>query len=465
MSNQENQSNFRDRLTTVNNEGKRAWVYAKEPKGILYRYRQIIAYSMILFLILAPFISLGGEQFILLNFLERKFVIFGIIFWPQDFHLFVMALISFIVFIVLFTVIYGRLFCGWVCPQTIFMEFVFRRIEWLIDGNYQQQRKLKEQAWNLKKITKRVVKHALFYLFALIITHSFLSYIIGVDQVKNLFIEGPGNNTGTFAGILVFSGIFYFIFAWFREQVCTITCPYGRLQGVMLDTNSMIVAYDYNRGEPRNVHNNNDPNSDCIDCRNCVTVCPTGIDIRNGTQLECINCTACIDACNSVMTRIKKPKGLIRIASEKSIREGTIHKLNVRAIAYTILLAILLAVVAFLFHIRTDIETTILRAPGTLYQETEVAYTNLYNIEIVNKTRKKFPVSIKIHDGKGKLQMIGGDLCALRGELVKGMFIILIDKEELSSSKNKVTLGVYSGEELIEEVPSTFVGPYSLDTY
>lgn len=465
MNQKSNNQSFRDKLTTVSDDGKRVWVYAKQPKGVLYRYRQFVAYAMVIFLIFAPFLKIGGEQFILLNFLERKFVIFGIIFWPQDFHLFVMALISFIVFIVLFTVIYGRLFCGWVCPQTIFMEFIFRRIEWFIDGNSQKQRKLKEQAWNLEKISKRVVKHALFYLFALIITHSFLSYIIGINQVKELYVLGPKAHPGTFAGIMVFSGVFYFIFAWFREQVCTITCPYGRLQGVMLDTNSMIVAYDYNRGEPRNVHNNKDANADCIDCRNCVTVCPTGIDIRNGTQLECINCTACIDACNSVMTRIKKPKGLIRFASEKSIREGITHKLNARAIAYTILLAVLLGVVAFLFHIRADIETTILRAPGTLYQETEEAYTNLYNIEIVNKTRRKFPVSIKIHEGKGKLQMIGGDLCALRGELVKGMFIILIGKEELSSSKNKVTLGVYSGEELIEKVSSTFVGPNNLDTY
>ncbi len=464
MENKTNEdTSFRDRLTTVSDKGDRVWVYAKKPKGKLYNYRKILAFFLLAFLFIAPFIKVHGEQFMLFNIIERKFVIFGVIFWPQDFHLFVLAMITMIVFVVLFTVIYGRLFCGWVCPQTIFMEFIFRQIEWLIDGNPQAQRKLKKQPLNAEKIFKRVLKHGIYYLISLFIAFIFLSYILGVEQVKEFIIAGPSANMGGFIGIFVFSFVFYFIFAWFREQVCTIACPYGRLQGVMLDNNSMVVAYDYLRGEPRGPLNKNENQGDCIACQACVVVCPTGVDIRNGTQLECINCTACIDACDAVMTRVKKPKGLIRFASEISIKEGKKHKLNTRAIAYSVVLAVLISLVAYLFSVRTDIETTILRAPGTLFQETEDSYTNLYNIEIVNKSREEIPISVKLIEGNGSIQMIGGELSAKKGELTKAMFIILIKKVNLHDSKNSVKIGIYNGDQLIEEIPSTFVGPNKLD--
>jgi cytochrome c oxidase accessory protein FixG len=456
---------YRDRLTTVSDEGKRVWVYAKKPKGIYYNYRKILAFFLLAFFFIAPFIKVHGEQLLLFNIIERKFVIFGVVFWPQDFHLFVLTMITLIVFIVLFTVIYGRLFCGWLCPQTIFMEFIFRQIEWLIDGNPQAQRKLKNQPLNVEKIFKRVLKHGIYYLIAIIVAHTFLSYIIGLDQVKEFIKGGPSEYIEGYIGIFVFSFIFYFIFAWFREQVCTIACPYGRLQGVMLDNNSMVVAYDYIRGEPRGpLNKNTDNQGDCIACNACVAVCPTGIDIRNGTQLECINCTACIDACDAVMTRVKKPKGLIRFASEFSIKEGKKHKLNARAIAYSFVLAILISVVAFLFSARTEIETTVLRAPGTLFQETGDSYSNLYSIEIVNKSRTEIPVNIKLLEGNGSIKMIGGEIVAKKGELTKSMFLILVKKENLHSSKNKILIGVYGGgERLIEEIPSTFVGPNILD--
>ncbi len=455
---------YRDRLTTVSDEGKRVWVYAKKPKGTYYNYRKILAFFLLAFFFIAPFIKVHGEQLLLFNIIERKFVIFGVVFWPQDFHLFVLAMITLIVFIVLFTVIYGRLFCGWLCPQTIFMEFIYRQVEWLIDGNPQAQRRLKNQAWNAEKIFKRVLKHGIYYLIALVVAHTFLSYIIGLDKVKEFVKAGPSEYLGGYIGIFVFSFIFYFIFAWFREQVCTIACPYGRLQGVMLDNNSMVVAYDYVRGEPRGPLNKKEENQgDCIACNACVAVCPTGIDIRNGTQLECINCTACIDACDAVMTRVKKPKGLIRFASETSIKEGKKHRLNARAIAYSVVLAVLISVVAFLFSVRTDIETTILRAPGTLYQESGDSYSNLYNIEVVNKSRDEIPVSIKLIEGNGSIKMIGGDIVAKKGELTKSMFLILIKKKNLHSSKNKIEIGVYDGDRLIETIPSTFVGPNALD--
>lgn len=462
MEKPEENNSFRDRISTVGEKGNRVWVYAKKPKGKLYNYRKLLSYSLLTFLFIAPFIKVGGEQLILLDFIERKFVLFGVIFWPQDFHLFVLSMITLIVFIVLFTVIYGRLFCGWVCPQTIFLEFIFRPIEWLIDGNPQQQKKLKKQKPNANKIFKRVLKHGIYYLISFIIAHIFLSYILGSAVVFNIIREGIGAHVGGFIGLLVFSFVFYFIFAWFREQVCIIACPYGRLQGVMLDNNSMIVAYDYKRGEPRGALKDNN-NGDCIDCHNCVSVCPTGIDIRNGTQLECINCTACIDACNAVMPRINKPKGLIRFASETSIAEGTKHKLNVRAKAYSVVLGILIIFIAYLFSVRADVETTILRAPGTLYQDAGESYSNLYTIEFVNKTRNEIPIYVEILSEVGEIQMIGQEMIAKQGELTKNMFLVLIKKNELVTSKNEIRFGVYSEDVLIDEIESTFVGPNSLD--
>ncbi len=460
---------YRDKLSTVSESGKRVWVYPKRPKGKLYNYRWFVSIFLLAFLFIMPFIKYKGEPFLLLNVIERKFIIFGVIFWPQDFHLVVLTFIALIVFIILFTVIFGRLFCGWVCPQTIFMEFVFRQIEYLIEGDYNKQKKLNRQEWNFDKIWKKTLKHIIFYGISFFIANIFLAYLIGIDSLKVLITDGPLAHLVNFIALLVFSGAFYFIFAFFREQVCSIACPYGRLQGVLLDDKSIVVAYDYKRGEPKGSHNpleerESSGKGDCIDCKSCVVVCPTNIDIRNGTQLECINCTACIDACNAVMNRIKKPTGLIRYDSEKGISEGKRAIFNPRTIAYSVVLTILLIVVGTLFTIRSDFETTILRQRGTLFQEYgEDKYSNIYTIEIVNKTRKKHDVEIKLLNPAGEIKLLGDPVVADKGEIGKGSFLALIKKADLKSSNTRVKFGVYSEGELIEEYEATFVGPNTLD--
>lgn len=467
--NDKQQDHYRDKLTTVNEKGKRVWVYPKKPKGRLYNYRKIVSAILLFFFLVMPFIKYRGDQFLLFNIFERKFIIFGVIFWPQDFHLIVLSLISLVVFIILFTVIFGRIFCGWVCPQTIFMEFVFRQIEYLIEGDSNRQKKLNREAWDFNKIWKKTLKHVVFFIIAFVFANTFLAYLIGLDELKLYITDGPIDHLSSFIGIILFTGAFYFVFAFFREQVCTIACPYGRLQGVLLDKKSIVVAYDYKRGEPKGKHNpledrEQSGKGDCIDCKSCVMVCPTNIDIRNGTQMECINCTACIDACNAVMTRIKRPTGLIRYDSEIGISQGDHSIFNPRSIAYSLVLTVLLVLVGTLFAFRADFETTILRQRGTLFQEYgENTYSNIFTIEVVNKTRKPHTVEIKMLSPEGEIKTMGDPIFAEKGEIGKGSFLAIINESALKSSNTKVRFGVYSGDELIEEYEATFIGPNSLD--
>ncbi|OQX76017.1 MAG: cytochrome c oxidase accessory protein CcoG [Bacteroidetes bacterium 4484_249] len=456
---------YRDQLTTVSDDGKRVWVFPKKPKGRFTNYRKIVGYFIFAFFILAPIIPYKGDQFLLFNVLERKFILFGAIFWPQDFHIVVMALITFVVFIVLFTVVYGRIFCGWMCPQTIFMELIFRPVEYFIEGDFMAQKRLKKQEWNFEKIWKRVAKYSIFYLIAFVIGNTFLSYLIGWDQLKVYITDGPVQHLGTFIAIAVFSGVIFFIYGFFREQVCTIACPYGRLQGVFLDKKSMVITYDYKRGEPRKGEvPAGEEVGDCSNCRACVNVCPTNIDIRDGIQLECINCTACIDACDAQMDKAGKPRGLVRYDSEEGIETGKHHLLNPRSIAYSAVLLILLGVVVAMFSLRTDFETTILRQRGTLFQKYgDDAYSNIYQIEVVNKTRKKHNVTVKLLEPEGTIQMMTEDIVADKGEVGKGKFLTILKSSTIESSQEKLKFGIYSDDELISEYEVTFVAPRIFD--
>ena len=457
-----NEVTYRDKLSTIDEDGKRIWIHAKKPKGKLYNYRQFFGYFLLAFLFIVPFIKIHGEPLMLFNVIQRKFIIFGVIFWPQDSFLFYLMMLSGILFIILFTVVYGRLFCGWACPQTIFLELVFRKIEWLIDGTPAQQKKLKAQSWNLIKIFKRVIKHIIFWLISLLIVLALLSFILGVETVIN-FVKKPfPENTGGFIALVVFTSAFYFIYAWFREQVCSIMCPYGRLQGVLLDSNSIIVSYDYFRGEPKGVAKKGEEDSygDCIDCKQCVQVCPTGIDIRNGTQLECVNCTACIDACNATMKKVGKPKGLIRFASENGIKNGQKLKLTPRNLAYSIVLGIILIFLTTLLFTRPDIETNILRDKNFMYQEQgDSAISNIYNVRILNKTHKAMDLKIKLVSIDGELKFFGDNLHVESGQKTEPKMIVYIPKEEIKTKDLILKFKIYSGNKLLEETQTNFVGP------
>ena len=456
------EGSYRDKLSTVDESGNRAWVFARKPKGRFYNKRQILAYILLAAFYILPWVKFKGDQFLMFNIMERKFVLFGTIFWPQDFNLIVLSFITMLLFIILFTIIFGRLFCGWVCPQTLFMEFIFRRVEYLIEGNAAAQRRLKKQAWNFEKIWKKTLKQIVFYAIALASGSTLLAYIIGSDELVKMMHEGISQHASGFIGLLMFSAIFYFIFAFFREQVCTIACPYGRLQSVLIDSKTVIVAYDYKRGEPRGPIKNPE-NGDCVNCNACVQVCPTGIDIRNGTQMECINCTACIDACEATMKKVDKPIGLIRYDSEEGLEKGEHHLFNTRSIFYSVVLTALLMFVAFLFYQRGDYETVILRARGTLYQEMGDSLSNIYNFQIVNKSRTPINVSYKLESLPGRIKYIGNEVTVHKGEVGKGTFLIIVPRSTLKQSKTPIIIGVYLNGQREEGYKTMFVAPNNLD--
>lgn len=455
---------FRDHISTVDEQGKRIWVYPKKPKGKLYNYRKYVSYLLLALLFAGPFIKINGLPLLMLNVVERKFVIFGILFWPQDFFILVLAFLAIVVFIILFTVVYGRIFCGWVCPQTIFLEMVFRRIEYAIEGDYTKQRALDKMPWNREKILKKGAKTAVFLGISFLISNLFLAYVIGIDELQKVIVEGPMNHMVGFGALLAFTGVFYWVFAYFREQVCTIVCPYGRLQGVMQDKKTLVVAYDYGRGEPRGKLRKGQERTegDCIDCNQCVQVCPTGIDIRNGAQqLECINCTACIDACNDIMRMIDKPEGLIRYESEEAIETGKKWTFFTnRVMGYTAVLAILITALSTLLVTRDEAEATILRTPGQLYQKTEQGHIkNLYNISVINKTNHDMPLTLKLLEKEGTIKVIGNELVLPAQGIVEGVFFTEIAKKDLAGMNSEIKIGVYHGNELITTTETKFLGP------
>jgi cytochrome c oxidase accessory protein FixG len=459
---------FRDTIATVDEKGKRIWIHPKKPSGVLHRWRIVVTVFLLGIFFATPFITIGGQPMLLLNLFERRFVIFGQAFWPQDFFLLALTLITFFVFIILFTVVFGRVWCGWACPQTLFMEMVFRKIEYWIEGDANAQRKLSQAPWTASKVVKKGGKQLIFIAISVLIAHTAMAYLIGIDDVKAIVSQPPTEHMAGFIGLVAFTGIFYFVFAYFREQACIAVCPYGRLQGVLLVKESIVVAYDWLRGEPRGkMKKHAEPDlsvkkGDCIDCKLCVHVCPTGIDIRNGTQLECVNCTACIDACDEVMIKIGKPKGLIRYASYNSIKNGILKIITPRVIAYSAVLMALLVLLGFMLSTRSDIETTILKVPGTLYQKADDGtISNLYTIEFVNKTFEDISLTLKMESpAEAELSKVGDQHIRVpAGEMAKSVYFVKIKPGDIKSAKTELVIGVYAGDERLETVKAKFIGP------
>jgi cytochrome c oxidase accessory protein FixG len=459
-----NDESFRDSVSHISKEGKRVWFFPKKPHGKLYNARTLLTYFYLLVFFSVPFIKVHGGPLFMFNILERSYILFGVRFWPQDFFLFVLGMIIFIVFIALFTVVFGRVFCGWICPQTVFMEMVFRKIEYWIEGDQASQRALAKQAWDAEKIRKKGLKTAIFFIISVLVANTFYAYMIGVDALYKIITEPFELHVGGFLGMLVFSGVFFFVFSWFREQVCLVVCPYGRMQGVLLDKHSIVVAYDYKRGEPRHKYTK-EPKpglGDCIDCNECVRVCPTGIDIRHGTQLECTNCTACIDACDHIMDKVKQPKGLIRYASEANIAKGRKLKWTPRMVAYSIILVLLIGVETFLLATRSDLDTTIIRAKGVLYNtEVDGRISNLYNVKIINKTAEELDIQFVVDAPNAEVKMIGNDMHIAPNNLADGEFFIILPAEDIHTQKSKLKIQMVANGKVMDVEKTTFLAPVS----
>lgn len=477
---------FRDSVATISKEGKRNFINPKKPKGRLYNLRTWFSIFYLVVFFTLPFIKVNDAPLFMLNILERKFIIFGMVFWPQDFFIFGIGMLTFVVFIILFTVVFGRIFCGWACPQTIFMEMVFRKIEYWIDGDSPKQKQLKEMPWNGGKIRKRVLKFIIFFFISFIIANFFLAYLISMDQLLG-YLKNPWAHTGTLISLLIFTSVFFFVYWWFREQACIVVCPYGRLQGVLLDKNSIVVAYDYERGEPRGKLKKKEdhdcrctdckedgacksiaskfeevkPQGDCIDCFACVRVCPTGIDIRNGTQLECVNCTACIDACDAIMTSINKPTSLVRYASENSIAQKVKLKFTPRIKAYSAVLSLLLSLFVFLLISRTDLDARLMRTAGMTYTSLpDGRISNLYNLKLANKTHKDIPFKLKLENLDGEIEYVGSsNLIVKKEDYSQLQFFVKLKRSDVKGWKTELKIGMYEGETKIKTITAKFIGP------
>ncbi|OKS87523.1 hypothetical protein RG47T_2984 [Mucilaginibacter polytrichastri] len=431
-------------------------------KGKLYEYRTWLSYAYLVMFFAGPFIRISGQPFLLLNVIERRFVLFGQVFWPQDFFLFVLAMLAGIVCIVLFTIAFGRVFCGWICPQTIFMEMVFRKIEVWIEGDAKKRRKLDEGAWTQEKVFKKSAKHVLFFLVSFLIANTFLAYVIGSETLIRIVTEPVTRHWSGFFSICIFTVVFYLVYSQVRELVCTVICPYGRLQGVLTDKHTLVVAYNYLRGEPRGKRSKKEeaPKGDCVDCHLCVDVCPTGIDIRNGTQLECINCTACIDVCNHVMDKINMPMNLIGFYSEEMIRQDKKPSFTGRMKAYSAVICVLLVGLIYFIAQRSDIDITILRSAGMLYQEQPGGYiSNIYNADMINKTDSKRRISLVTSNPSIKIKYIQAPGILDKEGAGKAVFFLMIPTKQIRSMKTEITIKVMDQHKLLQTINTTFIGP------
>jgi len=405
---------FRNELASVASDGRRRWVYARQPSGRLYRARTVVGVVLLMFLLLAPFIRVGNQPLMMLNVLERRFVLLGVFFPPQDLSLVVLLALVTLVTVMLATVLFGRVWCGWLCPQTVFMEMVFRRIEYGLAGSAQQQLRRSRGPWSAERLRIAAIKHAVFVAVSFVIANVFLAWVIGADAVKDLIVDMPARHPAGFAAMVFFTSVFYLVFARFREQACVLACPYGRMLSSLVDRRTVTVMYDAPRGEPRGrlkLPAGSGTTGDCVDCHRCVTVCPTGIDIRNGIQLECVSCTACIDECGDVMQRLGRPAGLIRHTSADVVNGAPPHWFTPRVAGYAVVWLTLIMASARLLWMRPDLDVLVLRQPGTLYVKlTGGEVANLYSIQALNRTARPAQYAIDILQPRGAVVTQLGEL-------------------------------------------------------
>lgn len=462
-----NWQDFRDHLGTADAKGRRLWIYARKPGGRYTNARRALACLLIAVMFAGPFVRIHGNPLLMINVVERRFSVFGQMFWPQDGAILAFGLLLFLVGIAVFTAAFGRLWCGWTCPQTVMMEMVFRPIEYFIEGDAPAQRALARAPWSPAKLAKKVLKHAIFFALSFVIGNTLLAYIIGIEALKTLVTDDPRKHLTGLTFMLLFTGVFYLIFARFREQACTFICPYGRLQSVLLDENSIVVAYDHKRGEGRGKltrertieQRRRAGLGDCVDCHHCVTVCPTGIDIRNGTQMECVHCTACMDACDAVMDNIGRPRGLIRYASLNGIERGERLRITPRIVVYSLILAALgLGLVTLLFT-RSSVDATLFRAPGALFQRTsDGKVSNLYQLKVANKTTREVSLELRLESPEGKLTVFGATRVPAQ-QLLQTSVLVELSPERLTRGTANLVVGVYAEGRRAGRLKTGFIGP------
>ncbi len=462
-------ADFREHLATAERDGARKWIYAKKPSGRWYDRRTWLGWVLLVVMFSGPLIKIHGNPLLMMNVVERRFSILGHIFWPEDGIIFAVAMLTFFVGIMIFTAAFGRLWCGWTCPQTVLMELVFRKLEYWIEGDAHQQKALDAAPWSVHKFGVKLVKHVLFFAISFLIGNTLLSYLIGSDQLFHIIVDNPLRHLGGLTFMVLFSVVFYLIFARFREQACTFICPYGRFQSALLDENTMVVAYDPRRGEKRAPWKRDqrlelrreEGNGDCVNCHQCVSVCPTGIDIRNGLQMECVNCTACIDACDSVMDRLKQPRGLIRFASLSGLQTGQPMRFTARMKLYAGVLVALISLFLYLVGTQAEVEAIFLRAPGAMFQSAgEGRLSNLYTVKVVNKSHHDLPIEFRLLNHEGNVRVLGAArFVALQERIAETSVLVDIAANTLTNSSTRLEIGVLADGKQVSIVKTGFIGP------
>jgi cytochrome c oxidase accessory protein FixG len=435
------------------------WVYPAAISGLFTRSRHLTAYGLMAILFALPWIKVRGLPAILLQIPERKFVIFGHVFWPQDSFYLVLLLIGLALCLFFFTALLGRVWCGWACPQTVFLESVFRRIDEWIEGDHHARKRLDEGGLTVEKVGKKAAKHALFLLIAALVSNTFLAYFVGVEQLTHWVTGPPGEHWTAFLIMAFTLAVFYFDFAWFREQFCTVLCPYARFQAVLTDAHTLQVGYDVVRGEPRGRFGTAE--GDCIACHKCVAVCPTGIDIRDGYQLECIGCARCIDACDGIMERIGKPKGLIRYDSLARLTGEATRVLRPRVIAYSLLLVGVVAGLAFALEVRSEADVTIVRPPGAPFALLPGGVvSNHFSVRIINRGEADHAFRMAL-SGTPEAHLITAlnPMPVRAGEQERIEVFVNLAQGAVPTGKLPLNLQFYEGSALVAEKATTFLAP------
>jgi polyferredoxin len=478
-------------LSTLEADGSRRWLTPRLAKGRFWSARRVVAYALIAVFTLVPYLSLNGKPLMLLDIVNRRFTLFGYTFLPTDTLLLALLMVALLLSIFAFTAILGRVWCGWACPQTVYMEFVYRPIERLFAGRSGQGGKPKQAlaGW------RAVAMYASFFLVSFYLAHTFLAYFVGVENLRKWIFGSPLEHPFAFGVVVVVTGLMMFDFAFFREQLCIVACPYGRLQSVLLDRQSLVVTYDPVRGEPRgkkkagakpavsaavslrvvpddasaSVATLEPPglekkSGDCIDCSMCVQVCPTGIDIRDGLQLECVSCTQCIDACDDVMERIGKPRGLIRYSSQAAIAGDKTRILRPRLVLYTVVITGLLTLLTVLIVTKSPVDLTVLRNQGRPFNVVESSLIeNALHLKITNRTDhpQTYRVTVPSH---ADVNVVGSrDAIALAGgEMTSEPVRVLAPFSSFQAGKLDVTIRLESDDGATIERTYRLLGPLTL---
>lgn len=450
----------RDELSSVNADGSRYVIHPADVKGRFTFWRKLSASFLIILYASLPWIPVNGYPAVFLDTDAMRFHFFGLTFVSQDLWLafFLISGLGFGLFYA--TALAGRLWCGWACPQTIFLEHVYRRLERWIDGDAPNRRKLDNEPLGGVKLGKRILKHALFLGVSLLIAHMGMAYFLSVPKLWDMMTSSPSEHWGSFLFVLIYSGALYFNFAFFREQLCIIICPYGRLQSVLIDDHSLVIGYDEKRGEPRGKAT--DPNAgDCIDCNRCVQVCPTAIDIRQGLQMECIGCSACIDACDTIMDKVKRPRGLIRYDSMEGFAGRKAKIFRPRIILYTILLLIGASVLTVSLKSLSDATLTTWRMEGPSYYIDGDSIRNQFMVRVTNKNNEASIYSLDVRGGHPDAIVKGiGDPFSVEdnGEVVK-MIMVTIPRDSFAGRFELEVLILDEKEKTLAERTISFVGP------